>query len=66
MKKNYIKPVSKTVMAEMLVGTMQVVASEKGIGYGGEDHGDNPPEAPEREEEDFFAGQQEKNTYSLW
>jgi hypothetical protein len=66
MKKNYIKPVSKTVMAEMLVGTMQVVASKYGIDYGGEDDGTHTPEAPEREEEDFFAGQQEKNTYSLW
>ena len=65
MKKNYIKPVSKTVIAEMAVGAMQVIASERGIDYGGEDDGTHTPEAPEREEEEFFAGQ-EKNTYSLW
>lgn len=65
MKKNYIKPVSKTVLAEMASSAMGVIASEKNIDFGGDDNEGHNPEAPDREEEEFFAGQ-EKNTYSLW
>lgn len=66
MKKNYIKPVSKTVIAEMASSAMGVIASEKQIGNGGDDDGTHTPQAPEREEEEAFFAGQEKNTYSLW
>ena len=62
MKKNYIKPVSKTVIAEMATEAMQVIASKYGIGYGGEDEGDHDPEAPEHFEEP----EEKANPYSLW
>jgi hypothetical protein len=69
-KKNYIQPLMKTVITKMSVGAMQVIASEKGIGYGGEDEGNHIPEAPERkEEEDFLNTLNEQGStdkYSLW
>lgn len=63
MKKNYIKPVSKTVIAEMAVAAMDVVASEKGIGYKGDGSGVEA-DAPERPKEQW--DDQSSNTYSLW
>lgn len=38
----------QTVATEFLSDAMQVVASEYGIGYGGEDDGTHDPEAPIR------------------
>ena len=38
MKKNYIKPVSKTVITEMVLNTMDATAPNEKIGYGGEDN----------------------------
>ena len=63
MKKNYIKPVTKTVIPELAVGAMEVIASVQGIGYGGEDHGEKDPEAPEMPAELL---DEMKNQYSLW
>ena len=63
MKKIYIKPVSKTVIAKMAVAAMDVVASEKGIGYGGNGSGQDA-DAPERPKE--LWDDKSSNTYSLW
>lgn len=64
MKKNYIKPVSKTVIPELAVGAMEVIASVQDITYGGEDDGTHNPEAPEIPEE--LLEDQNQNTYSHW
>ncbi len=64
MKKNYIKPVSKTVIPELAVGAMKVVASIEEIDYGGEDEDGLDGQAPERPED--LMNDQKKNTYSLW
>ena len=64
MKKNYIKPVSKTVLAELAVGAMEVIASVQGIDYGGEDQGEHDPEAPEIPED--LIDEHKQNSYSLW
>lgn len=63
MKKNYIKPATKTVLSEMAVATMQVVASYRKIEYGGVDQGENDAEAEERPapDDDFNEVQ-----HSLW
>ena len=63
MKKNYIKPVTKTVIPELAVGAMEVIASVQGITYGGEDDGTHDPEAPEMPAELL---DEKKNQYSLW
>ena len=64
MKKNYIKPEIEKVILDVLKSAMQAVASEQGIGYGGEDPGDGTidPESKERLD-DIFA---QDNKYSLW
>lgn len=53
MKKQYIIPTTKISITEFMDDAMQVVASQQGIGYGGEDPGDGTidPEAPERPED---------------
>ena len=48
MKKNYIKPVSKTVITEMVLNTMDATAPNEKIGYGGEDNEGLDPGARER------------------
>lgn len=48
MKKEYKTVAMQTVATEFLSDAMQVVASEYGIGYGGEDDGTHDPEAPVR------------------
>ena len=63
MKKNYIKPLTKTVISELAVSAMEVIASVQGIDYGGEDHGEHDPEAPEMPDE---LSEDKKNPYSLW
>ena len=64
MKKNYIKPVSKTVITEMVLNTMDATAPNEKIGYGGEDNEGLDPGARERNKD--FLDDQSSNTYSLW
>ncbi len=64
MKKNYIKPVSKTVITEMVLNTMDATAPNEKIGYGGEDNTGLDPEVRERNKD--FLDNQNSNTYSLW
>lgn len=65
MKKNYIKPVCKTVMPETALSTMQLVeASERGIGYGGVAGDGTEGDAPERYKD--FSDDKSSSTYSLW
>ena len=63
MKKNYIKPVSKTVITEMVLNNMDATAPNEKIGYGGEDNEGLDPGARER-----YKGftDESSNTYSLW
>ena len=58
MKKNYINPVCKEFLLETKTSAMQVIASEQGIGYGGEDPGDGTidPESKDREKDMFENG----------
>jgi len=63
MKKNYIKPVSKTVITEMVLNTMDATAPNEKIGYGGVDNGENEGEARERYK-DFT--DESSSSYSLW
>ncbi len=63
MKKNYIKPVSKTVIYEMEGPVMGAIASPLGIENGGLDDGTHDPEAPEMPDE---LSEDKKNPYSLW
>ncbi len=51
MKKQYIIPTTKISITEFMSDAMEVVASQQGIGYGGEDDGSHDPEAPERPED---------------
>lgn len=64
MKKNYIKPVSKTVITEMVLNTMDATAPNEKIGYGGEDNEGLDPGARERYKD--FTDDQNSSTYSLW
>lgn len=63
MKKNYIKPVSKTVITEMVLNTMDATAPNEKIGYGGEDNEGLDPEVRER-----YKGftDESSSSYSLW
>ena len=64
MKKNYIKPVSKTVITEMVLNTMDATAPNEKIGYGGEDNEGLDPGPRERYKD--FTDDQNSSTYSLW
>ena len=50
MKKVYKTATLQIVATQFMSDAMQVVASERGIGYDGEDDGSHDPEAPRRNE----------------
>ena len=64
MKKNYIKPVSKTVIAEMdAIAQDVIIASQEKIENGGDDNEGLDPEVRER-----YKGftDESSSSYSLW
>jgi len=63
MKKNYIKPVTKTVIYELKGAVMGAIASPLGIEDGGKDDGTHDADAPEMPAELL---DEKKNQYSLW
>ena len=64
MKKNYQTPTIDEVVLETITSAMQVIASEQGIGYGGEDPGDGTVDPEARERRNDVWGSDSK--FSLW